>query len=234
MDPGGVPRLRPSLRTSAPGLGVEREWWGRGAEVIVGLDEVGRGAWAGPLSVGAAVIPRDRRVYKVRDSKLLTSAERRALVPRLRAWCRAWSVGHASPAECDLLGMAAAQRLAAHRALEALEVEPDVVLVDGNRDFVGRGRVVPVPSGDRTSLTIATASILAKEARDELMEQLAVDFPAYGFASNKGYPEPRHLAALAAFGPSTVHRTSWAFVDDLPWGGIRRRRAQRTLFDAPS
>ena len=112
--------LRPSLKGRSPGLDLERRLWASGRRVVVGVDEVGRGAWAGPLTVAAAVLPADRRVYKVRDSKLLTEPEREALYERIAGWCRAWSVGHASAAECDELGMSAAQRLAARRALEVI------------------------------------------------------------------------------------------------------------------
>src|SRR5213078_5418520 len=113
------------------------ELWAQGHEVIVGVDEVGRGAWAGPLTVGAAVLPSDRRVYKIRDSKMLTEPEREALFDRIASWCIAWAVGHASQDECDTLGMSAAQKLAADRALVALGVPVDKVVLDGNWDFVG-------------------------------------------------------------------------------------------------
>src|SRR5438270_4773469 len=103
-----------------PGLHVERELWDGGHDVVVGVDEVGRGAWAGPLSVGAAVLPRDRRAYKVRDSQMLTEEQREHLFDRLTAWCVAWSVGHATQIQCDRRGMAAAQKLAARRALDRL------------------------------------------------------------------------------------------------------------------
>jgi ribonuclease HII len=212
--------LRPSLKGRSPGLDLERRLWASGREVVVGIDEVGRGAWAGPLTVAAAVLPADRRVYKVRDSKLLTEPEREALFERIAGWCRAWSVGHASAAECDELGMSAAQRLAARRALDALGVEPDAVLVDGSWDFVGGAR--GVVGGDATCLSIAAASILAKVTRDRIMRVEAEHFPAYWFESNKGYPGPRHRAALQWLGPSTLHRTSWAFMDGLLWPGIAR------------
>lgn len=212
-----VPRLRRANRANAPGLGVERSFWDDGADVVVGMDEVGRGAWAGPISVGAAVIPRDRRVYKVRDSKLLTEAEREALYDRLSGWCTAWAVGHATYEECDGLGMSDAQRLAARRALESLGVEPDIVLLDGRWDFVGTVRTERLVKGDRRCLSIATASILAKVTRDRLMRQEADHFPAYDFEHNKGYPCPRHKAALAAWGPSSIHRRTWLFMDHLPW-----------------
>ena len=110
-----VPTLRRALKGKSPSLTVERELWDAGCTNVVGVDEVGRGSWAGPLTVGAAVLPKDRRVYKVRDSKLLTGAEREAMFDRIAGWCVAWAVGHASQEECDGLGMSDAQRLAARR-----------------------------------------------------------------------------------------------------------------------
>src|SRR5438046_7861758 len=107
-----APKLRKALKKSSPSLSVERSLWEAGHDVVVGVDEVGRGAWAGPLSVGAAVLPRDRRVYKVRDSKMLTPAERERLFDRLTEWCVAWCVGHASQKEGDELGMSADQTVA--------------------------------------------------------------------------------------------------------------------------
>jgi ribonuclease HII len=225
-----VPRLRAALIDNAPGVRLERELWAAGFETIVGMDEVGRGSWAGPLSVGAAVIPASRRVYKVRDSKLLTEEEREALFDRLAGWCRAWSVGHASAEECDRLGMSAAQRLAARRALSALGVVPDRVVVDGNWDFVGGAR--RLVRGDRTCLSIATASVLAKVTRDRMMRAAAEHFPYYNFEANKGYPCPIHKAALQAWGPSAIHRRSWVFMDHLVWSGSARyiRDEQMLLF----
>lgn len=215
-----APRLRPSLRRRSPGLGVERELWGDGSTVVVGVDEVGRGAWAGPISVGAAVVPKDRRVYKIRDSKMLTEVERESLFDRVATWCQAWSVGHASAQECDELGMSEAQRLAAARAIASLGLEPDHVLVDGNWDFVGGAR--RIIGGDRSSLSIAAASILAKVTRDRMMRELAPAFPGYNFDANKGYPCPVHKAALQASGPSLIHRRSWVFMDHLMWNGLER------------
>ena len=215
-------RLRPSIRSKAPGLAVEREIWAEGAEIIAGVDEVGRGSWAGPLTVAAAVVPRGRRIYKVRDSKMLNESEREALYDRVAAWCIAWGVGHASPEECDRLGMSAAQRLAASRALERLGIRPDRVLVDGRWDFVGTGNTKMIVGGDATSLTIAAASILAKVTRDRMMRAMSPSSPGFDFDRNKGYPCPRHRAALSAWGPTPIHRTSWAFMDDLPWSGVRK------------
>jgi ribonuclease HII len=229
-----APRLRKAIKHKAPTLAVERRLWQTGHDVVVGMDEVGRGAWAGPLSVGAAVVPSDRRVYKVRDSKMLTEYEREALFDRLAGWCRAWAVGHASAAECDELGMSPAQRLAASRALAGLGLTPDQVLLDGNWDFVGTGNVARIVGGDATSLSISTASILAKVTRDRIMRDAAPHFPHYLFEHNKGYPGPRHKASLAHWGPSTIHRRSWVFMDHLPWSGLHRLRRpdpQGRLFD---
>lgn len=233
-----APALRPSLRNKAPGTRHERGLWDEGHEVVVGLDEVGRGAWAGPLTLGAVVIPKDRRITKVRDSKLLTPEEREVLHGRIVGWADAWSVGHAWPDECDELGMSDAQRLAARRALGALGVRPDRVLLDGNWDFVGGGNVTKIVGGDATCLSIAAASVVAKVTRDRLMRGVADAYPWWSFESNKGYPCPRHRTALAGVGPSAIHRRSWVFMEHLPWPGAVRRRprhlraddAQGTLF----
>ena len=217
-----APVLRKAIKRRPPSLDLERALWAEGHEIVVGVDEVGRGAWAGPLSVGAAVLPRDRRVYKIRDSKLLTEVEREALFERITQWCLSWSVGHASVAECDELGMADAQRLAARRAVEGLGLQPDQVLVDGNWDFVGGGRTKKLVKGDATCLTIAAASILAKVTRDRIMRGLADSFPGYDFALNKGYPCPRHKLALQGLGPTSIHRRRWVFMDHLPWASLHR------------
>ncbi len=222
MATSTAPRLRKALKGKAPSLSVERELWAAGDDIIVGVDEVGRGSWAGPLSIGAAVLPRDRRVMKVRDSKMLTEPEREALFDRIADWCVAWSVGHVSPQECDDLGMSAAQRLAAQRALAGLGVTPDRVLIDGNWDFVGGGHTRRIVKGDATCLSIAAASILAKVTRDRLMRAEAEHFPGFDFELNKGYPCPRHKLALKAYGPTTIHRRTWVFMENLPWSGIKR------------
>ncbi len=229
-----VPKLRKAIKRSSPGLSVERELWIEGATVVVGVDEVGRGAWAGPLSVGAAVVPKDRRIYKVRDSKMLTEDERELMFDRIAGWVDAWAVGHASHIECDELGMSDAQKLAAQRAIEGLGVRADHVLIDGNWDFVGGSNTMRIVRGDATSLSISAASILAKVTRDRIMRDLAPWFPGYNFEGNKGYPGPRHKAALAHMGPTTIHRRSWVFMEHIPWTGVKRferPNPQGTLFD---
>ncbi len=249
---GAAAPLRRALRGRAPGLRAERALWESGAEVVAGVDEVGRGSWAGPLTVAAVVANPDRRIYKVRDSKMLTATERETLLDRIRAWARAVSVGHATVAECTDLGMADAQRLAARRAVEGLGVHVDHVLVDGSWDFLtpcpagpdepgsrdepgspddrgGAGAdrgdgpdVTTIVRGDASSLSIAAASVVAKVTRDRLMVEAAKRYPAYWFASNKGYPCPRHVAALAAWGPCAIHRRRWVFMDGLRWSGVPR------------
>jgi ribonuclease HII len=219
-----APKLRKALKAKSPGLSVERELWAAGHTHVVGVDEVGRGSWAGPLTVGAAVVPSDRRVYKVRDSKMLTEREREAMFDRIADWCVSWAVGHASQQECDELGMSAAQRLAARRAIDGLSVAPDQVLIDGNWDFVGSGNTRRIVKGDATCLSISAASILAKVTRDRIMRVEAEHFPGYDFEFNKGYPCPRHKAALQGMGPTTIHRRTWVFMDHIPWTGVPRQR----------
>ncbi|NNE95510.1 MAG: ribonuclease HII [Acidimicrobiales bacterium] len=222
--PHPVPKLRKALKKSSPGLKTERQLWNEGCDIVVGIDEVGKGSWAGPLTLGAVVVPKDRRIYKLRDSKQLRPEEREALYDRIIHWVDAWAVGHASPAECDRLGMSAAQRLAAKRALAGLELPqpPDAVVIDGNWDFVGHPRTVKLVKGDSISLSIAAASILAKVTRDRMMIADSECYPGFDFDANKGYPCPRHKLALQAFGPTAIHRRSWVFMDQLPWTGTPR------------
>lgn len=220
------PKLRKAIRGKAPSLAVERELWAEGHEVVVGIDEVGRGAWAGPLTIGAAVLPSDRRVNGVRDSKALTEPERERLYGKVADWCTAWAVGHASAEECDRLGMSEAQRLAARRAIAGLGVTPTAVLLDGKWDFVGAGTTRLIVKGDAKCLSISAASVLAKVTRDRIMRGLADDHPGFEFDANKGYPCPRHKMALRGYGPTAIHRMSWAFVDDLAWTTQARLVAQ--------
>ncbi|MDA8046581.1 MAG: ribonuclease HII [Actinomycetota bacterium] len=216
-----------------PSRAVEKTLRDMGHEVIVGVDEVGRGAWAGPLMVGAAVLPPDRRVYGVRDSKMLSEPARERLFDRVASWCTAWAVGAASQEECDTVGMAEAQRRAARRAVEGLGISADHVLIDGNWDFVGTASTTRIVRGDATCLSIAAASILAKVTRDRHMRQEAEHFPGYEFDSNKGYPCPRHKMALHAYGPTSIHRRTWVFMEGLVWGRAGSRAAPRPWLPPP-
>jgi ribonuclease HII len=211
-------------RVPVPGLRFEQRHWAEGA-VVAGVDEVGRGAWAGPVTYAAVVLPSDRRVYKLRDSKVLPAAERERLAGRLATVALGIGLGHASNTEIDQLGMSAAMRLAARRAVDALPERPDVLLLDGNWDFLaGYGTVNELlVRGDGRCASIAAASIVAKVTRDAMMVAAHDEHPDYAFAANKGYPAPVHLDALARVGPCGLHRRSWA-----PIAALRQPR----LFDA--
>lgn len=195
----------------------ERSLAARGAELVGGVDEVGVGAWAGPVAVGAVVLRPGKRLYKVRDSKLLDAPRREALAVRVKQACLCWSVGMSWPVEIDDLGLSEAIRRAGRRAVDGLAVKPDAFLADGNWNFL-KGccdDVRMVIRGDCESVSIACASIVAKVVRDELMTQLSAMYPPYRFASNKGYPSSSHKWGLAAFGPSPIHRRLFAPVQRL-------------------
>ncbi|MGN6613253.1 MAG: ribonuclease HII [Angustibacter sp.] len=211
----------------APSLRIERALLREECTLLAAVDEVGRGALAGPATVGVVLV--DARVRTapsgVRDSKLLTPAAREALVPRIRRWALASAVGHASPQEVDHLGILGALRAAARRALAALPAEPDLVLLDGNHDWLTdpasdgllafcEGAVVTPPvrtriKADLSCSSVAAASVLAKVERDAIMLDLAARFPQYGWNINKGYSTPEHVAAIARVGASEHHRLSW-------------------------
>jgi ribonuclease HII len=207
-----------------PGRDLERALWAAGHDVVVGIDEVGRGAWAGPLMVGAAVLPKDRRVNGVRDSKMLTEGARERMFDRVATWCDAWSVGAATHDECDALGMAEAQRLATQRALTGLGVRVDAAIVDGTWDFVSPhvNHIEMRVKADASCLSVATASVLAKVTRDRVMRAMSEHYDLWSFESSKGYPCPRHRTALLAYGPSAIHRRSWVFMDKLMYDGVPR------------
>ncbi len=214
-------RHRPSLR-------LERSLQRQGYSLLAGMDEVGRGALAGPVSVGVVLVDEVCRTAPqgVRDSKLLTASARAALAPKIRRWASAHGVGHAWPAEIDRIGIIAALRLAGTRALAALPRAPDLVVLDGNHDWLtvpeqdglfafadGAGARTPpvltMVKADLRCSSVAAASVLAKVARDELMVGLASRHPAYRWDQNKGYAAPEHREALAEHGPCVEHRRSW-------------------------
>jgi ribonuclease HII len=211
-----------------PGYDIERELAASGRAVVAGVDEVGRGAWAGPVVVCAAVaragfpVPPDR----LTDSKRLTPRRREELAAVLPGWLAAHAMGAASHEEIDALGMTAALRLAARRALGGLPVSPDVVLLDGKHDYIGRPwRVRTAVKADLRSVSVAAASVIAKVHRDALMAGLGEQHPEFAFAENAGYPAPVHQQALAVHGPTPYHRLSWAYLDDLPqWRHLRIHR----------
>lgn len=190
---------------------AEAEWRmaDHGVILVAGVDEVGRGALAGPVSAGACIFARDVMIAGLDDSKRLSAAARERLSGEISAASIAWAIGHAEPAEIDAMGIANATVLAMRRALDALVVTPEHVLVDGRPVDVGLPSTAIV-RGDATVRAIAAAAILAKVARDALMVSLDAVHPGYGLAGNKGYGSPDHLAALAEMGPSPIHRRSFA------------------------
>jgi ribonuclease HII len=197
----------------------------QGATLVCGVDEVGRGALGGPVSVGAVVVSASTQALPgVRDSKALSPAVRESLAPRIRAWAVACSVGHASAAEIDAHGLVWALRQAGLRALAHLEVNPDAVILDGRHDWLSTSgqlsllesdeavRLPPVTmrvKADVTCTSVAAASVLAKVERDAILTAMSQEYPGYGWASNKAYASEEHRQGLERLGPSPEHRRSW-------------------------
>lgn len=182
---------------------------------VCGVDEAGRGPWAGPVSAAAVILNPDDLPPGIDDSKALTEKRRAALEPLIKSRALAWGVGFASVEEIDELNILHATGLAMRRAVEALAHAPVHALVDGNYRFKLPCAVTPVVKGDSRSLSIAAASILAKTARDRLMIEMDATYPGYGFASHKGYNAPIHQKALQTLGPCPEHRRSWAPIKAL-------------------
>ena len=211
-----------------PDASRERALYQNGARTIVGIDEVGKGSWAGPLVIGIAMLS-DEVIFGdqpavalggVRDSKQLLEAKREAMFDEVAAKCLRWSTGLATAAECDELGMVAAQRLATARGFAALGLNVDVAIVDGRWDFVSphARKVVLEVKADVNCVSVSAASVLAKVTRDRMMRESASDYPQWHFDTNKGYPCPKHRTALQGYGPCAIHRTSWAFMPNyVPW-----------------
>jgi ribonuclease HII len=207
-----------------PSLGLERSLSG----VVCGVDEVGKGSWAGPLVVCVAVLSSDvaEGDFVARDSKSLTETRREQIFDEVARQCAAWALGSATNEECDALGMSAAQRLATTRAfaeLAAQSVKPDSAVVDGRWNFVSPNvpQVLMQVKADTESLSVAAASVLAKVSRDRLMREAAQVHPHWAFATSKGYPCPKHRSGLREHGVSPLHRTSWAFMANLGLSPVR-------------
>jgi ribonuclease HII len=218
-----------------PTLAVERRLLRAGAWCVVGVDEVGRGSLAGPVTVGAAAVLASTRSAPqgLRDSKLLPPAQRERLAPLVAKWAAGVAVGHAWPHEIDEHGILTALRLAALRALRQFRMPVAAVLLDGSHDWLGDEdgqlpQIAGSPSvttrikADRDCSSVAGASVVAKVARDALLCELALaDGDRYDWAANKGYSAPAHLQALAALGPTVHHRLSW----QLPGVPVEAARA---------
>ena len=179
---------------------------------VAGVDEAGRGPWAGPVCAAAVILPPRARIAGVDDSKRLTPERREAAEIAIKARAIAWSVAFASVDEIADLNILAATGLAMRRAVEGLKVTPAFALVDGDYAFELPCQVGTVVGGDGISASIAAASILAKTARDRLMVAMDGAYPGYGFAVHKGYGVPAHIQALKTLGPCEIHRTCWRAV----------------------
>ena len=198
-----------------PDFTFETAAMARGLARVAGVDEVGRGPLAGPVTAAAVVLDPDCIPPGLNDSKKLTAARRVALAEILRGSCD-HCVVHVSPAEIDALNILQASMAAMARAVAGLRTPPDRVLVDGNRVPTAlAGRAEAVVKGDGRALSIAAASILAKVARDALMADLARAYPAYGWERNAGYPTPEHRTALKTYGVTPHHRRSFAPVHNI-------------------
>jgi ribonuclease HII len=200
------------MAETAP-LRLEKELWALGFKYIGGLDEAGRGAWAGPVAAAVVVLPVDAGVSRplsgVRDSKLMTPRQRERLAPIIKGQALAWGIGFSSSGEIDSQGILPATRQAMMRALEMLPLPPEYLLLDY---IHWPGLAAPhriLPKGERHSLSIAAASVLAKTARDELMREMDAQYPGYEFARHKGYGTALHRSALNRKGPCEIHRRSF-------------------------
>ena len=201
-------------KTDPPDLQFEIALWKSGLELVAGLDEAGRGALAGPVAVGAVILPPDpyltRTLAGVRDSKQMTPRQRDRYAPYIQETALAWSVAYASPEEIDRFGIVSATRLAGMRALEALTPQPVFLLTDFRLELPeSETSQTSLPKGDDCCLSIAAASIIAKTRRDALMRELDEQYPGYGLGQNKGYGTQAHRSALKRLGYSPVHRKSF-------------------------
>ncbi len=203
-----------------PSLSFETELFGSGAKFVLGIDEVGRGAIAGPVAVGVALITRSQLSEpawpaELRDSKLLTEPSRERLFEPTGQWVSAWAIGMASAAEIDEHGIVWSLATAAARALNQLVGKFDpretVAILDGSHNWLNEMpfNVVVRPKADRDCVSVAAASVLGKVTRDRLMVELAAEHPGFGLEGHKGYASAAHMDAVRALGPSALHRITW-------------------------
>jgi ribonuclease HII len=205
-------RLLKKLRCTSR---FEKLAWASGAAMVAGVDEVGRGSLFGPVVAAAVILERSYRIRGLRDSKLLLPERREALAPRIREHAVAWAVAAVDAARIDQINIYHASRLAMREAVARLAPAADYLLIDAMKlDCEVSQRAII--HGDALSVSIAAASILAKVERDRLMREWDMVFPEYGLASHKGYSTPRHLAALLEYGPTPLHRHSFAPVWSNP------------------
>lgn len=188
---------------------IEDGCFEEGISLICGVDEAGRGPLAGPVCAAAVILPKHLQIPGLTDSKKLTDKKRRELFPLIQQQALAWGIGFASEQEIDEINILQATFLAMQRAMEQLGTRPELALIDGNRAGDFGLPVKTVVKGDSLSANIAAASVLAKVSRDDVMVELAKQYPQYGFDIHKGYGTKAHYAALREFGPCPIHRRSF-------------------------
>ncbi len=176
---------------------------------VCGIDEVGRGPLAGPVVAGAVILPPDCEILYLNDSKKLTEKRREALFDEIKEKAVSWSIGMSSPARIDEINILQATYEAMQEAIRGLSPQPQTLLVDAVTIPEISINQVPIIGGDRKSLSIAAASVLAKVTRDHLMIEYDKEFPEYGFSANKGYGTEEHISALKKYGPSPIHRETF-------------------------
>ena len=187
----------------------EEKYYAEGIKLVCGVDEAGRGPLAGPVCAAAVILPEHIDIPGLDDSKKLSDKRRRELYPLIKEQAIAYGIGFADCREIDEINILQATFLAMERAIAALEVKPEVALIDGNRQKDFGLPVETVVHGDSLSASIAAASILAKVTRDDIMLEKSVEYPQYGFDIHKGYGTKAHYAALSEFGPCPIHRMSF-------------------------
>lgn len=188
---------------------IEQKYYDRGIQFICGVDEAGRGPLAGPVCAAAVILPANVVIPGLDDSKKLSDKRRRELFPVIKEKAIAYGIAFADHNEIDQINILQATFLAMERAIGALCVKPEIALIDGNREKDFGLPVETVVHGDSRSASIAAASILAKVTRDDLMLEMAKEYPQYGFDIHKGYGTKAHYAALAEFGPCPIHRMTF-------------------------
>jgi len=202
------------MKKAEPNLVFETQLWETGYQYIAGIDEAGRGPWAGPVSAAAVLLPQNagllERLKGVRDSKQMSAKQRKVWREYICQSAIAWGVGFASVEEIDADGIISAVRLAIDRALQEITIAPDYLLLDYMKLPQKKIPQMALVRGDARCLSIAAASVLAKTARDELMCEVDCTYPGYGFAQNKGYGTAAHREAVQRLGICSLHRRSYA------------------------
>lgn len=188
---------------------IEQEHFDRGVKIICGVDEAGRGPLAGPVCAAAVILPPNAEIPGLNDSKKLSDKKRRELYPIIKEQAIAYGIAFADHNEIDEINILQATYLAMERAINKLSVKPELALIDGNRAKDFGIPVQTVVHGDSLSASIAAASVLAKVTRDDLMLQMAEEYPGYGFEIHKGYGTKAHYAALTEKGPCPIHRMTF-------------------------